>query len=188
MSFAANSGDAGASTPSSSGPIMSRAARRRAKKGEVFVTAADKEDAREKLRELRKVMRMRKAHGSRGKVRKYERMKRQREEDEDVDDDDDDVRPAGGERPMHTTRIGNAAREAKRRRMEERDEDAVTAPAPTHQQALPASSAPLFGFGSAAHGLPAATGFGAPSAAPAASLGVKRKPVKPAPKRASNHW
>jgi hypothetical protein len=81
------------------GRVMSHAERRRAKKPQVAMTAEMKQLKRERLIELRKLQRMIKSNGSRGKYKKYVRGKRQRGEDSDSDAGDDDnvedeVRPA----------------------------------------------------------------------------------------------
>ncbi|CBH09582.1 hypothetical protein, conserved [Trypanosoma brucei gambiense DAL972] len=68
--------DASVSKPQ---PIMSRAARRRAKKPPVIVTPQMREDARERLRELRKYHRLLKSNGARRKLAKLRAQKRQRD-------------------------------------------------------------------------------------------------------------
>ncbi|EAN84159.1 hypothetical protein C3747_88g296c [Trypanosoma cruzi] len=60
-------------------PIMSRAARRRAKKPQVTVTSEMRQAARERLRELRRHLRLLKSNGARRKVAKAEAKKRERE-------------------------------------------------------------------------------------------------------------
>ncbi|ESL09817.1 hypothetical protein TRSC58_02458 [Trypanosoma rangeli SC58] len=61
------------------GPVMSRAARRRAKKPPVTVTSEMREAARERLRELRRHLRMLKSNGARRKLAKVQAKKRGRE-------------------------------------------------------------------------------------------------------------
>ncbi|KAG8347795.1 hypothetical protein ERJ75_000538700 [Trypanosoma vivax] len=60
-------------------PVMSRAARRRAKKAPVVVSPAMREESRERLRELRKYMRILKSNGGRRKIAKMQAKKRERE-------------------------------------------------------------------------------------------------------------
>nr|CCC89559.1 conserved hypothetical protein [Trypanosoma congolense IL3000] len=60
-------------------PVMSRAARRRAKKPQIVVTPQMREEARERLRELRKYHRLLKSNGARRKLAKLRAQKRTRE-------------------------------------------------------------------------------------------------------------
>ncbi|KEG11562.1 hypothetical protein DQ04_02491040 [Trypanosoma grayi] len=60
-------------------PIMSRAARRKAKRPPVTVTAEMKEEARERRRELRKYLRLLKSNGARRKLAKLHAEKRARD-------------------------------------------------------------------------------------------------------------
>ncbi len=64
--------------------VMSHADRRRAKKPDVVLTAEQKQEVRAKLVELRKIQRMMKSNGSRGKIRKY-LAKRERDDEADED-------------------------------------------------------------------------------------------------------
>lgn len=66
-------------------PIMSRAQRRKLKQPSIVVTAEMKEAARERLRALRKELRMKKSIGARAKVR-HASEKRKREQMEAADD------------------------------------------------------------------------------------------------------
>lgn len=83
--------------------IMSRAQRRKEKKGVEIVTQAQKDAARERTRELRKEMRMLKSNGYRRKVRKLAAEKREREAEEE-----DKEAVFTEERPKHKRRIEGA--------------------------------------------------------------------------------
>lgn len=65
--------------------IISKAQRRKEKKGVEVVTQSQKDAARENTRALRKEMRMLKSNGYRRKVRKLAAEKRERDADDEVE-------------------------------------------------------------------------------------------------------
>lgn len=90
--------------------IISKAQRRKEKKGVEVVTQAQKDAARENTRVLRKEMRMLKSNGYRRKVRKLQAEKRDREpddENEEVTFNDRD-----GDRPRQKRRTEGAQESA----------------------------------------------------------------------------
>eukprot|EP00758_Cryptobia_borreli_P012222 Tbor_TRINITY_DN5727_c1_g3::TRINITY_DN5727_c1_g3_i1::g.19894::m.19894 len=79
--------------------VMSKADRRRLRQGIVPPTQAERDNAREIVREQRKELRMLKSNGSRRKIRKLLNEKRQREEEDDHPE---------GERPERRRRVETA--------------------------------------------------------------------------------
>ena len=110
------------------GKIMSHAEKRRARKPQITVTTAMKEEARADLVQLRRYQRMVKSNGGRGKVKAFHK-KRDREDDSDDDGDNFFEK-------KQSRAIDQDAKPLKRVRREE------AAPAPAEGVAVPATSAP----------------------------------------------
>lgn len=90
---------------------MSRAERRRAKKPKEVVTQEMRQQRRERLVELRKVQRMIKSNGGRGKIKRYIQKKRERGElssDDGSDSDAENVAQAPAPRKAHRSEASSA--------------------------------------------------------------------------------
>lgn len=81
--------------------VISKAQRRKEKKGVEVITQAQKDVARERVRVLRKEMRMLKSNGYRRKVRKLAAEKRERE----IDTEEEEVVFKNTERPRQKRRL-----------------------------------------------------------------------------------